>query len=274
MYRVAKNNIEGVFVDTLVIGITEKCTLNCRHCFAAVPYKKEPKSVSFQEFKEKIDLFITLFDGIRVLNISGGETMLHPDLYEMIQYATEKEEIKSVQVFTNGTLLANKEKVETLNRKKTLFYFSDYGKLAKNLKANADLMESIDFPYYIQHQEFWYEANVLMDFAYVEETPEQLALKYKKCIKNNCNALEDGYFMRCGMARLAEEWGTVPNEDLDRVDVDISKRPIAETKAELREYLKKEYLELCRYCPGRTLEDSVKVPVAEQVVGKLVWPEK
>jgi uncharacterized radical SAM superfamily Fe-S cluster-containing enzyme len=88
-----------------VIEITEKCNLNCPVCFADT---KNTFTLPLKKVKEMIDLYVRCEGEPEVLQISGGEPTVHPDIIEILKYAGEKG-IKYPMLNTNGLKLANRE---------------------------------------------------------------------------------------------------------------------------------------------------------------------
>ena len=88
-----------------VIEITEKCNLNCPVCFADT---KNTFTLPLKKVKEMIDLYVKCEGEPEVLQISGGEPTVHPDIIEILKYADEKG-IKYPMLNTNGLKLANRE---------------------------------------------------------------------------------------------------------------------------------------------------------------------
>lgn len=88
-----------------VIEITEKCNLNCPVCFADT---KNTFTLPLKKVKEMIDLYVSCEGEPEVLQISGGEPTVHPDIIEILKYAGEKG-IKYPMLNTNGLKLASRE---------------------------------------------------------------------------------------------------------------------------------------------------------------------
>ena len=89
----------------IIWEITNKCNLQCKHCYNADVYKdSEWDHLSLQDAKRVVDkLSDTKYE---VITFLGGEPLLYPDLPELIQYVVSKK-IKA-SVITNGTLLDEK----------------------------------------------------------------------------------------------------------------------------------------------------------------------
>ena len=86
-----------------LVEITTGCNLKCPMCFA----ESGPGGthVSFEAFTGMVDRLVELEQVADVLQISGGEPTLHPDLPRMVRYAYEQP-IQAVMINTNGIRLA------------------------------------------------------------------------------------------------------------------------------------------------------------------------
>lgn len=82
---------------TADIYVTEKCNMNCCFCSA----RKLGLNVKVKDFKKYVDSWCAY--GIKHINITGGEPLLHPNLPELLKYAYSKE--MEVALFTNASLL-------------------------------------------------------------------------------------------------------------------------------------------------------------------------
>jgi len=95
-----------------VIEITDRCNQNCPVCFADA---KGSFTLPFERIKEMIDLYVKCEGEPEVLQISGGEPTLHPDIFRILRYAGQKG-IKFPMLNTNGLKLANREFAEEMSR--------------------------------------------------------------------------------------------------------------------------------------------------------------
>jgi 7,8-dihydro-6-hydroxymethylpterin dimethyltransferase len=86
-----------------LIEVTQNCNLNCPVCYAN---SSEGNFISQAEFEKMVDLFIEAEDGkAEILQISGGEPTLHPEIIRFIEIARQKG-VKYVMLNTNGLKLA------------------------------------------------------------------------------------------------------------------------------------------------------------------------
>jgi len=85
----------------LIWLVTTKCNLKCSHCYAA---KFADGELSLEEkFSVVRDAVQT---GIKEINLTGGEILLHKDGLKLINYIAEQG--MDLNVFTNGTTLSEK----------------------------------------------------------------------------------------------------------------------------------------------------------------------
>ncbi len=89
-----------------LIEVTDECDLNCKFCYANSGKKG---FLSFEKIGEMMDLFLdSEFGNAEILQISGGEPTLHPQIIEIIKLARNKK-IKYVLLNTNGLRIASDE---------------------------------------------------------------------------------------------------------------------------------------------------------------------
>ena len=87
-----------------LVEITSNCNLKCPMCFA----ESGPggTNIDFATYREMVDRYVQLEGIADVLQLSGGEPTLHPDLVRMVRYAYEQP-IQVVMINTNGIRLAH-----------------------------------------------------------------------------------------------------------------------------------------------------------------------
>ena len=98
---------------TLMVEVTQKCNLTCPTCYAA----SSPQNEGFLSVEEYGRLLDTLKEkqhgDADVLQLSGGEPTLHPDLLRLIEIGYEKG-FKQVYVNTNGLKLSQESYARSL----------------------------------------------------------------------------------------------------------------------------------------------------------------
>jgi uncharacterized radical SAM superfamily Fe-S cluster-containing enzyme len=89
-----------------LIEVTSNCNLKCPMCFA----ESGPggNHVDFASFAQMVERYVQLEGVADVLQLSGGEPTLHPDIVRMVRHAYEQP-IHAVMINTNGIRLAHDE---------------------------------------------------------------------------------------------------------------------------------------------------------------------
>lgn len=88
-----------------IIEITNKCQLECLHCFTGANNCPDKRLLTIQHYDKLFDILINL--GIHRVTISGGEPTLRSDYIEIVQLAHSKG--IGVYLFTTGWKLKNDE---------------------------------------------------------------------------------------------------------------------------------------------------------------------
>ncbi|MFM2386955.1 MAG: hypothetical protein RL660_1712 [Bacteroidota bacterium] len=87
-----------------IIEITDRCNLTCPTCYAgSSPTYGRHRTLA--EVKTMLDLVVENEKEPDVIQISGGEPTLHPDFFEILDYAKTLP-IKHIMVNTNGIVIA------------------------------------------------------------------------------------------------------------------------------------------------------------------------
>lgn len=85
-----------------IIEVTQKCNLKCPTCFTDSP---SGGSLSLHQVEQILDNFVESEGDPEVVQFSGGEPTVHPDILMMLQAAKERG-IKYVMLNTNGVRIA------------------------------------------------------------------------------------------------------------------------------------------------------------------------
>lgn len=98
-----------------IVEITSRCDLACPACLVNAGH---PWDMSLADFNRLLDRLIAAERQIDVLNLSGGEPLLHPELPAFVDNALARAEIVRVSISTNGlTLLAQPDLVRQLRQR-------------------------------------------------------------------------------------------------------------------------------------------------------------
>jgi 7,8-dihydro-6-hydroxymethylpterin dimethyltransferase len=103
-----ENPIEVLSTCLALIEIVNSCNLTCPTCYADSPIGTGPKvdAVPLEEIKQRVQGVIDRKGKIEILQLSGGEPTLHPQLFELCRWLKQHPQIDFILLNTNGVLLA------------------------------------------------------------------------------------------------------------------------------------------------------------------------
>lgn len=242
--------------------LTSLCTLKCKDCCHNTPYFKENLNpVSFETFKNEIDLLLKSVDRIYVLTLIGGESLLNKDLYKMVKYARSKKQILFVDITTNATIIPKETLINELKNKKDVFvWVSDYSsnkKLLPKLKQKEllDIFKKNNIKYIFSD----FEENVTPNWI---KPPVVCAEKINKkiniteCRLSNCHTFAEGNIYLCPLQfymKKSEKYNFLENEYVDVLNNDYK-----DTTNNILQYYTKTEFDFCKYCKQPKLDDFVK----------------
>lgn len=98
-----------------IVEVTSRCDLECPVCLVDAGRAWD---MTLEDFRSLLDRFVRAEGQVDVLNLSGGEPLLHPRLLEFVDEALSRPQIVRVSVSTNGlTLLENPALVRALRER-------------------------------------------------------------------------------------------------------------------------------------------------------------
>ncbi|MFX0113091.1 MAG: radical SAM protein [Candidatus Hodarchaeota archaeon] len=84
-----------------ILEITSKCNMNCPICFAETGSRSEGHHLSLRTIRSMIDTLLQSEGPAEIIQLSGGEPTLHPDLLTIL-HRLKKFGIKKILINTNG----------------------------------------------------------------------------------------------------------------------------------------------------------------------------
>ncbi len=100
-YSPNATNTEKYIPLVLSWNVTRKCNLKCSHCYINAAPREHTDELTTEEGKRLIDQICEVSHPLLIL--SGGEPLLRKDIYELIEYGTEKG--LRMGLGSNGTLI-------------------------------------------------------------------------------------------------------------------------------------------------------------------------
>ena len=258
-------NPDQLFLRSIDLIITERCSLRCKDCSNLMQYYKKPKNCDTGMLLKSIDALFSVADEVMDLRIIGGEAFMNREWPIIVKRLTEEPKAKRVVLYTNGTILPNGDDVQYLKNQKVLVIITDYGALSKKLVELVEILRSNGIAHHVLKIDDWLDcSSITLHNRGVEQNKEL----YKLCCAKNMASLSDGKLFRCPYAANAVRLSAVPDYPGDYIDLfqePLDEANILKTKEKVSDYLfHKDCLETCDFCNGRPLS-GVEVKPAVQV---------
>ncbi len=150
---------DKLFLRSVDVIITERCSLRCRDCSNLMRYYKNPADCDTKEIMQIIDRFCTIVDVVNEFRVIGGEPFMNKEAHLVIKRLIDEPKVKKVVIYTNGTIIPRDEQIEVLKNKKVLFIITDYGALSRNLNALTQKLSINDIVYFVQKVGRWTDCS-------------------------------------------------------------------------------------------------------------------
>lgn len=252
-----------LFLRSVDIIVTERCSLRCRDCSNLMRYYKSPKDTEFNILVKEINKLCELVDEINEFRVLGGEPFMNKDFHLIIKRLVDEPKVKKIIIYTNGTIIPRIEQIEYFKNNKVLFLITDYGSLSRNLEPLIKILSDNDIAFYAQKARGWTDCSKII--KHNRNISEKKDIFNKCCVKNTIT-LSEGKIFRCPFSANAFRLRAVPKSDDDFVD--IFEKGITDTKLKIKiknYILDKDFLEVCDYCNGRSFGDPEITPSIQQM---------
>lgn len=264
-------NTDKLFLRSIDLIITERCSLRCQNCSNLAQYYENPKDCDTEMLLKSIDVFCNIFDEVMEFRLIGGDIFMNQEWPVIVKRLIKEPKVKRVVLYTNGTLIPNQKHTPLLKDDKVLVVISDYGSLSRNLARLKQMFEQNKIAYHVLEVGEWLDCAAIKSR---HRSPDQNKQIYKICCAKNMATLSDGKLFRCPYAANAARLQAVPDYKNDYIDLfqeSLDSASIGKTKNKVRDYLlNKDYLETCDFCNGRPLSGP-EVPPAVQVAKPLPY---
>lgn len=243
-----------LFLRSVDIVITEKCSLKCKDCSNLMQYYENPQNVSFDDVCAQLNQLLARIDHLFEVRLIGGEPFMNKDIYKFIDYLIPIEKISRIIVYSNATIPIDMDKRETLAHNKVVFSLTDYGTLAKNTPRVISQLEGIGAAHRLHPPDNWTDSGVIHDF---KRTKDDMKRLFNDCCGKNLLTLSNSRIYRCPFAANADRLSAIPNDGRNSVSVDSSAREIKKYISEI------DYLPACNYCKGRSFNSPSILPAVQ-----------
>ncbi len=259
----------GVYIRSVDIVVTERCSLRCRECSNLMQYYHKPRDYSAKELAEAVDALLDCVDILYELRIIGGEPLMNKEVYQLIDKLAQDERIRRLVIFTNGTIVPPPEAWPLMRGDKVVFRITDYGTLSRNLSRLEEALIREKIAYTTSRIEKWSPCASIERHG---RAPAALEALFLGCCAKNLLTLLDGKLYHCPFMANAMNLGAVPPCSSDSLRLSyVQKLARDERIAVMRDFIfHKINFPTCDYCAGRPYGQGNLNP-AEQAAAPLLF---
>lgn len=252
----------NIYFRYIEIPITTKCTLNCKECCNLIQYYQQPYHISSTDIVNDIRKLSIVSKEILQLRLLGGEPLLHPELSNIVEQILEFNNIKDIQIVTNGTLVFDEKTLNVLKRSSRISVdISNYEEMSIKKNLLIEQLELNHIRYITQRERIFWTAQA--DCSYRKRNKEQLESVLAKC-DMDCISMLNGKIHLCPRSSHGMDLKIIPDNNKDYYNLRQmqSKR---EAKKSIYKLLNTKSITACNYCDTYRWRDLPEVKAAEQI---------
>jgi organic radical activating enzyme len=251
MYLSGKNK---VYLRSIDIMVTTRCSLKCESCSNLMQYYTNPKNTEAKNILESIDIISKNVDEIAEFRIIGGEPLMNKSWDEIVLGISDNHPNKEIFIYTNGTIAPKDEKLEKIKKRKVNFIITEYGHLSRNLNKLQDGLKRFNLNYLTSPAEHWVDCSSI---RHHKRSIEDLKLVFKQCCVKYIYTLLDGKLYRCPFIANAANLSAIPDNPSNYIDLFSKTKDI---KNEIRKLVNvAKFFPGCDFCDGRPYDGTSKI---------------
>lgn len=257
----SKHDENYLYINSLDIVITEKCSLKCKNCANLNQYYKKPKDED-HEFMSMERLF-SCIDLVGRISIMGGEPLVCQKVTDYVKECKKYPNICNILVVSNGTIMPYVELTDTIKKDdRCLLSVSDYGELSK--EKGRIIQDSVEKGYKIcisrRVEGIWRELGRI---EYLNMTESELEEKWNLCMMKKYLMLKEGKLFICPFAANGYALRAFDRNDINFINLADESVSLEELKGQIKEFLNMKSHKVCKYCIERGKYARL-IPAAEQ----------
>ena len=244
-----------VIIPGIVIILTSRCTLRCKHCVSMMwAFQEKVIDVPLEEICESLSRILEAVDCVVTVSVVGGEPLLADSFAGVMNFLLGQEKVLSVDITTNGTVPIRDEWIPLLNKENVKVLISSYEHIV-NQDAFVKSCATNGINYSLERAEKW------IDFGSMEQRnceEDRLRFQYERCIQaRRCKTMWGDRLYACTISGNLGELGKISG-----VSLKISQS--TDLRKDLWEFYLTPNIKACDYCEA-DFADLKFVPVAEQL---------
>ena len=242
-----KQQNNALKVNGVDLVLTEKCSLKCKDCSNLMQYYAKPVDEDFDQLISSIDTFFTTVDYVHQIRLIGGEPLMYKKIDLVIQHLLTYNNYDSINIYTNGTIVPNDEKMKVFEHKKIFFDISDYGTLSRNLTPLLNELDKRNIKHNSQRVTTWQDCGRIVT---TNRSDSENKSVFGNCCENQGLTILHGKLYLCPFSAHATNLDAIPFSSDDIVNLGNDNK--FKLKSQIKKlYFETEFLEACKSCNGR-----------------------
>ncbi|MBI4652210.1 hypothetical protein HY745_13245, partial [Candidatus Desantisbacteria bacterium] len=153
-------NPDKLFLRSIDLIITERCSLKCKDCSNLMQYYENPKNCDTNMLLRSLDIFCKVIDEVMDFRIIGGDAFMNKEWSIIVNQLLHEAKAKRIVLYTNGTIVPNEKDLPVLKNDKVLVIITDYGILSKKLVELKRILEKNKIAHHVLNVTEWLDCSV------------------------------------------------------------------------------------------------------------------
>ena len=242
-----------IFMRSLDIMITTKCSMKCESCSNLMQYYTKPEDSNYKKILNEVNIITSHVDDISEFRVIGGEPLMNKEWANITDGLFKDDPKRKIFIWTNGTIGPKDSQLELLQGKNISFVITDYGLLSKNIEHMKEKLTKYNLAFVATEVKNWVDCSGLKEH---HRTGSELQEVYKQCCAKYLYTLLDGKLFSCPFLANAAKLKAIKDNSANYVDLysdpELIKRKIKRLVGGVK------FLPGCDFCVGRPYDASSK----------------
>ena len=246
------NSKDKLYLSHIDISITERCSMKCKDCANLMQYYAHAKNSDTEKLIVSIKKLMSAIDHVNELRILGGEPFMNKDLFKIVNHVVEYQNINSVILYSNATIIPKGENLNCLKNKKIKLDITNYGDLSINHEKIIEIYKKQGISHTSQIARYWTDSGTI---KFRNRKAQDNAEVFKNCCVNDTYTVLNGKLYGCPFSSHSHNLNLIKMKNTDFIDLLDDQKSISDTKKELEYFMNRkknnQFLTACGYCAGR-----------------------
>lgn len=265
--NIFKHIFKKVSIPFFEVWVGQTCNLKCVHCCHLIPYVKNDLYDIDKIIADCKKIFRLC--KIEYFSIVGGEPFCNPDLYKLLDFIAESEEITNGKIVTNGSVKLNDRTLDSLKKMKGKLEIrvDQYPEYSNRSEEFYNLMLKNNIRCYINRADNVKDMNWKMVGGPLQKQIDKniAQLLFSDCFASGCSTMARGEVTACPRGITSEMVYGIKKNKYENIFLDDISNGIL-SKAKIATCLFFDmYREYCRYCLSLSEINPYSVMPGDQI---------